>query len=72
MTFKGKKIEQNMNSKTSVRFSVAAETRARSVFRPQFSQAIYTRCATSQPGYYIIRLRLHQARNQFRPRLRFL
>jgi hypothetical protein len=61
-----------MNLKTHARFSIAAESRDRAAFRPQFSKAVYTRCSTSQPGYYIIRLRLQHSQTRFRLRLKFL
>ena len=64
-------LKLSMNPKTPARFSIALESRARAAVAPQFSKAVYTRCAASQPGYYIIRLRLH-TRSHFRPRLRFL
>ena len=50
-----------MNPKSPARFSIALESRARAAAMPQFSKAVYTRCAASQPGYYIIRLRLQYA-----------
>ena len=61
-----------MNPKTPARFSIALESRARAVFGPQSARAAYTRCAASQPGYYIIRLRLRYSPSRFRPPLRFL
>jgi hypothetical protein len=67
-----RKSTQPMNPKTPARFSIALESRARPVPGSQFSRAVYTRNNASQPGYYIIRLRLQHSQSSFRPRLRFL
>ena len=56
-----------MNPKSSVRFSIDLKSGTRPTYAPQYAKAVYTRCTASQPGYYLIRLRLQRSRTLFRP-----